>query len=94
MSAARRLHRLDRPERRAGQEIAAERSEEEGDRPSDQERRAKAAERLGSVLLGRTDHEHDLLSVPDGGQRQYASRLVEAGHGRPVGEDRLALRRG
>ncbi len=87
-------HRLDRPEGRAGEQITAEGGEEEGDRPADQESRAEAAERLGSVLPGRTDHEHGLLPVPDGGQGQHPRRLVEAGDGRPVGEDRLALRRG
>ena len=85
-------HRLDRPERRAGEEIAAERGEDEGDRPADQEGGAEAAQSLRSILARRADDQDDVLPAPHRWEREQPCRLVQPRHRRTVREDGPTLR--
>jgi hypothetical protein len=87
---------LERTQRGACEEVAAERGEQQHERAADEERRAQAAQRLGAVLARRA---HDQHAPTADGKREQPRRLVETGDGRPVcPDDRMAhahqLRRG
>jgi hypothetical protein len=81
-------HRLDRAERGPRERIAAQRRQEQRDRPADQECVTHAAQGLGPVFPGRARDEHSTAER----HREHPSRLVEARHGRPVDEQRAVPR--
>jgi hypothetical protein len=87
-------HRLDRPQRGAGQQVAGERCQHEGKRPADEEGGAERGQRLGPVAAGRAGDQHEPPPVPLQRHRDHARALVKPGDRRPADEDRLAPRLG
>ena len=57
-------HRLDRPQREPGQDVARERRQHQRDRPGDQQLVAQAAQRLGAILARDPDDEHEVCAAP------------------------------
>ena len=69
-------HRVDRPQRRGGEEVAAHRREQEGERPHDQQLRQQAAQRVLRILERDADREDATPCRP--GSRAHGSRHVPA----------------
>jgi hypothetical protein len=83
-------HRLHRPQRQPGEEIAGGGGEDQRERARDQQLVAEARERLGAILDRRADREHERPASAAQPRREDARRLVEAGHRRLVDVDGTA----
>ena len=64
------------------------------DRPGNEEERAQALQRLGSVLERRADDEHEVLAVALDGDREDPRALVEPRIDGSSTEDRSVASRG
>jgi hypothetical protein len=88
-------HRLDRPQRRRGEEIGHQRRQQQRDRPADEELGAQALERVRPLLQRRADHDHQQPAVLGvDGRGEQPDGLVGAGEGWPVDDDRRPGRAG
>jgi hypothetical protein len=85
-------HRLHRPQRQPGKEVAGRRGDDQRKRACDQQLVAESRERLLAILDRRADREHERPAGTPQPRREDARRLVEAGHRRPVDVDGTAAR--